>query len=104
MNQNFEYDQKHQGEFIQLMEAQNRWARVSIDDWLTRKPWEYGSIDSADYHEAALRLAAEMVDVMLGSAHGEWLMKCSEGYLLENFACDGICPELWERFPDKEEV
>jgi hypothetical protein len=91
-------------EFIRLMEAQNRWAQSSIESWLMHKPWTYGSIDSADYHEAALRLAAEMVDVMLGGDHQEFMRKCAEeNYLMDNFACDGVCPELWKRFPDSED-
>jgi hypothetical protein len=104
MNMAFEAAQESHSEFISLMEAQNRWAQSSIESWLTHKPWTYGSIDSADYHEAALRLAADMTNVMLEGDHDAWMLKCSRGYLWENFACDGICPELWKKFPDPEEA
>lgn len=104
MNQQFQRQNAGETEFIKLMEAQHRWAKDSIDDWLTRKPWEYGSIDSADYHEAALRLAADMVSVMLGGTIPEWIMDCeNHNHLLMNYACDGICPELMQRFPDPED-
>ena len=89
-----------QDEFLALMQAQHRMTMGMLDDWLRRKPWSYGSIDSVDYMSAALRLSDEMIDRMMDARFFEGM---DYDYLMSNFACDGVCEELWTKFPDPEE-
>jgi|SRR6516165_9712746 hypothetical protein len=100
LNQAFRYAVEGQDEFIRLMMAQHKHTRDMISDWLERKPWEYGSLDSVDYMDAALALSDEFIDRMQDERFLEGL---DHDYLMANFACDGVCNELWEKYPDPED-
>lgn len=100
MNLDFMHSQEGQDEFLSLMQAQHRMTRDMLDDWLQRKPWSYGSIDSVDYMDAALALSQEMIDRMMD---GKFLEGMDYDYLMANFACDGVCNELWDKFPEPKE-
>jgi len=101
MNASFRKNLEPEVEFLELMVAQHKHTREMLDDWLTREPWSYGSIDSADYMDAALALSQEFIEAMMGEPR-EFLSKLSHDYLMSNYACDGVCEELWDRYPAPE--
>ena len=60
------------------------------------------SDDSYDYLRSALRLGADLLDMQYEANIDEFaklLDPASDEFVVENFACDGICNEIYEALP-----
>jgi hypothetical protein len=54
------------------------------------------SDDGCDYLEGALRLAADLLGVWVNDALDKARQILTEDYLLEHYACDGICTTVFD--------
>lgn len=54
------------------------------------------SDDGCEYLKGALRLAADLLDAWTRNTGDRAREILTEDYLLEHYACDGICETVWD--------